>query len=228
MRGTLYGVSVGPGDPELLTIKAVKAIERCKTIATPMTGENKTLALDIASQAVDLEDKKIIYMKFLMIRDKQAQKETHLSLAKKISAVLDQGEDVAMLNLGDVSIYSTFAYIMDILIQQEYDVKMIPGVPSFCASAAEVKIGLTTMDKPLHIIPSDATPLDEALKMDGTKILMKSGRSIAKVKKAIKDNKLESNTYVVQNCGLPTQKVCVDIDEMSDDISYFTTVIVKK
>lgn len=228
MRGTLYGVSVGPGDPELLTVKAVRLIQQCNTIATPMTGQKKALALTIASKAVNLEGKNIIYLNFLMVRDKKAQKETHLKLAKSVSDVLDEGEDVVMLNLGDVSIYSTFAYIMDILTEQGYNVEMVPGVPSFCASAAAVKTGLTTMDKPLHIIPSDATPLDEALSMDGTKILMKSGRSLAKVKKAVKNLNLEDKTYVVQNCGLPDQQVCKNIDDISEDISYFTTVIIKK
>ena len=85
--------------------------------------------------------------------------------AESIAKVLDEGEDVAMLNLGDVTIFSTFAYTMDQLLEKDYNVEVIPGVTSFCASASKLRIGLTTMNDPLHIIPATGIDLKEALQM---------------------------------------------------------------
>ena len=119
-KGTFYGVGVGPGDPELITLKAVRAIERCPVIAAPETRGEKTLALDIARGAVDLTGKTILRMQFLMTRDKQALEESHRRQARQIMEHLDAGRDVAMLNLGDVSIYSTFSYILEIVLEQGY------------------------------------------------------------------------------------------------------------
>ena len=83
-KGTFYGVGVGPGDPELITLKAVRAIERCPVIAAPETRGEKTLALDIARGVVDLTGKTILRMQFLMTRDKQALEESHRRQARQI------------------------------------------------------------------------------------------------------------------------------------------------
>lgn len=102
MSGILYGVSVGPGDPELMTIKAVKAIEKCEIIAIPKTKQNNTLAYDIASGVCDMKDKTLLYVEFLMTRDKILLKARHREIANQIKSYLDIGQDVAMLNLGDI------------------------------------------------------------------------------------------------------------------------------
>ncbi|MEG2081905.1 MAG: precorrin-2 C(20)-methyltransferase [Oscillospiraceae bacterium] len=229
MSGILYGVSIGPGDPELLTIKAVKTIKSCPIIATPVTKGENTLALDITKGAVDITEKEIVQLPFKMTRDTAEMEKNHREVAQIIEAYLDKNLDVAFLNLGDISVYSTFAYIMDIAVQDGYTVKMIPGVTSFCAVAAELTMGLTTMNKAVHIIPaSSGISLSQALEMEGTKVLMKSGTSIATVKKAIEDKGLCGKTQLVQNCGLPNQVVCKDISKAKDDASYFTTIIVKE
>lgn len=225
-KGTLYGVSVGPGDPELMTVKAVKVLERCRCVAAPQTGGEKTLALDIARGAVDFSGKELLSLPFLMTRDQEAMHQNHLDQAAVIAEKLDGGTDVAMLNLGDVSVFSTFSYLMDILTEQGYAVEMIPGVPSFCAVAAALHTGLTSMNKPLHIIPAGGMELDEALDMLGTKVLMKTGKSMPEVRRALKLHGLADKTMLVQNCGLPTERVCRSLDDASDDISYFTTILV--
>lgn len=226
-KGTLFGVGVGPGDPELMTLKAVRTIERCPCIATPETAGEKTLALTIAAGAADLTGKKILPLRFLMTRDKEAQARCHEALADQIAARLDGGTDVAMLNLGDVSIYSTFAYLMDILTQRGYAVVMIPGVPSFCAVAAALGTGLTTMNEPLHILPASGMELSEALALKGSKVLMKTGKSMPEVRRVLTEKGLADKTMLVQNCGLPNERICRDLSEAQDDISYFTTMIIR-
>lgn len=225
--GILYGVSVGPGDPELMTVKAVRILERCPVVAAPRTAGEKTLALDIASGAADLTGKTILNLEFAMTRDPAELAASHRAAADTLENELREGRDVAMLNLGDVSVYSTFAYMMELLRADGFESVMIPGVPSFCAVAAALGTGLTEMNKPLHILPAGGMAVDEALRLPGTKVLMKTGRAMPAVRAAIRRAGLADRTQLVQNCGLPDEKICRRLEEASDEISYFTTMIVK-
>ena len=226
-KGTLYGVSIGPGEPELITLKAMNIISNSKYIATPHTGTGDSLALSIVSQAIDLSDKEIMKLEFPMTKDKDILAKSHEEAASAIADVLDTGNDVAMLNLGDVTIYSTFAYTMDKLLEKDYNVEVIPGVTSFCASASKLKIGLTTMNEPLHIIPATGIDLREALQMPGSKVLMKIGKSMPKLIEVLKELNLEDNVYAVENCGLENEKIYNNLDEFDGKMGYFTIVIVK-
>lgn len=226
MKGILYGVGVGPGDPDLLTLKAVKTIEKCKIIATPKTGGEKTLALEIASGACDMSNKEIITLDFLMTRDKDLLKKRHGEIADQIIEYLEKGEDVAMLNLGDITVYSTFYYIMKILEDRGYNAEMIPGITSFCAVASVLKTTLTTMQQPLHIFP--AGNLADIIDEEGTKVIMKSGKQMPEVKKILREKAGDKFVQAVSNCGLPTQHVARSIEEIPDDASYFTTIILKE
>ncbi len=226
MAGVLYGVGVGPGEPELMTLKAVKTIERCEVIATPKTRDQNSLALEIAKGACDLDGKIIEELSFLMTRDKELLEKRHNEVAEQIQLHLDNGKDVAMLNLGDISVFSTFSYIMDILEAKGYEVEMIPGITSFCAIASTLKMSLTTMHKPLHILP--AGNIEECLELEGTKVVMKSGKAIGNLKEVLKEKAKNCEVKAVSNCGLANQVICNNVDEISEDASYFTTVIIKE
>ena len=226
-RGTLYGVSVVPGDSELITLKAMKIISDCDYIATPHTGTGESLALNIVSEVADLSDKEILMLEFPMTKDKDILAKSHKDAADSIKEVLDCGKDVAMLNLGDITIYSTFAYILDILSEENYNVELVAGVTSFCASASQLKIGLTTMNEPLHLIPTTGIDIKEALALPGSKVFMKIGRSMPKLIEALKELNLEDNVYAVENCGLENEKVYRGLDEFDNKMGYFTIVVVK-
>ncbi len=226
-QGIFYGVGVGPGDPELLTVKALRTIERCPVIAAPETRGEKTLALDIARQAVNLEGKTILPLQFLMTRDKQALDQSHRQQAQKIIAYLEQGVDVAMLNLGDVSIYSTFSYILEIVKEEGFQAQIVPGVPSFCAVGALLQQSLTEMSLPLHIIPAGHPGLAQSLALPGGKVLMKTGKALPEVRRALRKQGLYERASLVQNCGLPDQKICRSLDEAEDGAGYFTTIVVR-
>ena len=119
-KGIFYGVSIGPGDPELMTIKAVKCIEACDVIATPQTHTGEMLALSITEQTVDVKDKTIVPLYFEMARDPEKMHAAHVKDADAVEKYLAEGKDVAMLNLGDATVYGTYCYIMDIIKERGY------------------------------------------------------------------------------------------------------------
>lgn len=224
--GVFYGVGVGPGDPELLTLKALHVLERCPVIAAPQTKSGEMLALEIVKQAMSLEGKTILPLFFTMERDKAKQHAAHERAAEAIETHLAAGRDVAMLNLGDVSIYATYGYLKELLDARGYESVMIPGVPSFCAAAARLGTSLTRGETPLHIVPVTGA-LDELLEAPGTRVLMKAGRRLPQVVEALRKRGLLERSALVQDCGLPTEVVCTDLEQV-ESAGYFTTVVVKE
>ena len=227
-QGVFYGVGVGPGDPELLTLKAVRVLKNCPVIAAPQTKSGETLALDIAQGAVDLAGKTILPLFFAMQRDQEAQCLAHTQAAEAIEAQLAAGRDVAMLNLGDVSIYATYSYLMERIQAAGYQTVMVPGVPSFCAVAARLGVSLTTMNAPLHIVPAGGGPLEETLALPGTKVLMKSGKQLPQVLQTLGQRGLLAQTSLVQDCGLATERVYETLETLPEQTGYFSTLIVKE
>ena len=228
-RGILYGVGIGPGDPELLTIKAVKVLEKCPVIAAPQTKSGEMLALDIASGAVDMHGKTILPLYFSMEREKSVQHAAHVDAAEAVRQKLDEGLDVAMLNLGDVSIYATWCYLMDILNEQGYETVMVPGITSFCAVASRLGVSLTEMNSGLHIAPGSSS-LEETLDLPGTKVLMKSGRQLPEVLEALKNRGLLGKSALVKNCGFEGEELYPNLAEKAptEYAGYFVTIIVKE
>ena len=224
--GTFYAVGIGPGDPELLTRKAVTVLENCSVIAAPKVPSGEMLALRIASGAVDLTKKNIIPLEFSMARNQTVRAAGYSTAANSIAQALNEGQDVAMVNLGDVSIYSTAYYVLDELRRRGFETQMIPGIPSFCAVAATLGRSLTNPDSMLHIIPAGAADLDTALALPGTKVLMKSGRSMPAAVAALERHGLAERSAMVADCGLPTQQIFHSMRNLPEDISYFATVIV--
>lgn len=227
-KGTLYGVSVGPGDPELMTVKAVRLLERCPVIAAPQTRSGETLALDIVRRAVSLKGKTILPLPFSMERNRALIHAAHQRAADAIQPHLDAGEDVAMPNLGDVSIYATWGYLMDLLRARGYETVMVPGVPSFCAAAARLGATLVRWGDPLHIIPVGREPLEPQLRLPGTKVLMKAGSRLPELAEALGRTGQLDSAVLIENCGLPGERVCAGLERRPENVGYFATVIVKE
>ena len=225
-NGTFYAVCVGPGDPELLTLQAANILKRCPVIAAPQTKSGQMLALDIARSALDLREKEILPLSFTMSREPALREESYQTAARQIEAFLQKGLDVAMVNLGDVSIFATAYYILERIREDGFQTVMAPGVTSFSAVAARLGCSLTQIDAPLHIIPASAD-LDSALRFPGTKVLMKSGSAIHETVQALERAGLLDRAALVADCGLPTEQVYRDLRELPENLSYFATIIVQ-
>lgn len=225
-NGTFYAVGVGPGDPELLTLQAANILKRCPVIAAPQTKSGQMLALDIARSALDLREKEILPLSFTMSREPALREESYQTAARQIEAFLQKGLDVAMVNLGDVSIFATAYYILERIREDGFRTVMAPGVTSFSAVAARLGCSLTQIDAPLHIIPASAD-LDSALRFPGTKVLMKSGSAIRETVHALERAGLLDRAALVADCGLPTEQVYRDLRKLPENLSYFATIIVQ-
>lgn len=227
MTGTFYGVSVGPGNPELLTLQAVRLLRQCPVLAAPQNASGQMLAL-----GSELDGKTILPLQFAMSRDAAVLRASHETAASAVRPFLDAGQDVAMLNLGDVSIYATFGYLQEILQAQGYATAMAAGVPSFCAAAARLNQSLTGgMDAPLTIAPGSRA--DEVLDAPGTKVLMKTGRQLPALLDTLDAHGALSRSALVCSCGLPDEMIFPDLStarppQDGSKAGYFATVLVKE
>lgn len=139
-NGTFYAVGVGPGDPELLTLQAVNLLRQCPVIAAPQTRSGQMLALDIAQGALDLREKEILPLSFTMSHEPTLREESYQTAARQIEAFLQKGLDVAMVNLGDVSVFATAYYILERIREDGFQTVMAPGVTSFSAVARKARM----------------------------------------------------------------------------------------
>ena len=223
MKGTAYGVGVGPGDPELMTLKACRLIRENDYIAVPGKEPKETVVYKIAVQAVpELENKKLIPIYMPMIKDRQRIEEEHRKGADLIRQYLDQGKNVVYLTLGDSTIYCTFTYLQRILEREGYPVELVSGIPSFCAAAARLKLPLTEWDEPLHVIPA-VHRTENLLGQSGTYVLMKAASHMKETKAMIRQSGREASA--VLDCGMESEKICRSVDEIPDDASYFSLII---
>lgn len=233
-KGRLYAVGVGPGDPELLTLKAARVIGQCPVVAAPRTAGGRMLAWEIARRALpaqQLAGKTLLPLDFAMSTDPARCAAAHAAAADRVEAELAAGRDVAMLNIGDVSLYASCGYLLDALAARGYETGRVAGVPSFCAAAALLNESLTGIDTPVHILPGGAVPLDEALDWPGTKIIMKSARRLPAVIETLRAKGLAGRSSLAANCGLPGQLLLHSLEgdaAAALDAGYFVTVIVKE
>lgn len=223
-KGILYGVGVGPGDPELMTLKAVRTAKECDIIAIPQKDADKCLALRIAMGAVpELADKEKLPVHMPMTKDKEALAKAYAEGTAALQEKLDAGLNICFLTLGDTTVYSTYMYLHERIAALGYETHIVPGVTSFCAAAAELGISLCENKDQLHVIPGTYTP-SEALGLSGTKVLMKN--DLPKTLPVLRAS--GAKAAMVENCGLPNQKVYRSAEEIPEDAGYFSLLIVKE
>ena len=224
-QGKLYGVSVGPGDPELMTLKAVRAIREADVLAVPNIGHKRQTALSIAEEYI--EGKIQIECSTPMTRDAQVRQAAYAENARVICEHLAAGRNVAYLCLGDIGVYASFAPVNDQVRAAGYEVEIIPGVTSFSASAARLGIVLCEGSERLLVSPVMSGNVDEILDVPANKVFMKSGKAVQELRDKLAERGELDNASMVANCGLPDEKVFEHLADIDDDGDYFSVVIVK-
>lgn len=229
MQGKLYGVGVGPGDPELLTLKALRLIKENEVIAVPGKDIQASVAYQIVKGAYEELDKKtLIPVAMPMTKDPQVLKANHDKAADQVESYLKEGKNVVFLTLGDTTVYSTYLYVHKRILERGYEAEIVSGITSFCAVAARLNMGLVEADQPLHVIPATykAQEMDEILKLPGTKVLMKTGKKMKQVKESIE--KSGQKAVMIENCGMPSEKIYRSAEEIPEDSGYYSLIIVKE
>lgn len=220
-----YGVGVGPGDPELMTLKAVRLIRENEVIAVPGKNPKESVAYQIAVQNVpELGDKELVPMDTPMTRDRERLKKAHRKCADVLESYLDKGKNIVYITLGDPTVYCTFSYIQRLLEADGYTTALVSGVPSFCAAAARLRVPLAEWNQPLHIIPAAHTE-EFPLQNGENYVLMKSASRMKEVKAFLRQS--GKSVYAAENCGMENEKLCYGVDEIPDDAGYFSLMIAK-
>ena len=224
-KGIAYGVGVGPGDPELMTLKAVRLIRENRVFALPGKEPKETVAYRIAvAAAPELAEKELIPIYMPMTMDLDVQRENHRKGAAAIEEYLERGENVVYLTLGDPTVYCTFSYLQTILEEDGYRTELVSGITSFCAAAARMNIPIVEWNEVMHVIPA-AHKLGSSLDLPGTYVLMKSGSHMKEVKEILRAS--GKTVKMVENCGLPDERVYESEAEIPEEAGYFSLIIAK-
>ena len=225
-RGTLYGLGVGPGDPELLTLKAVRLLREADVVAVPDKGSGEKTALRIVQAYVT--DKTILPCVTPMVRDQAVLDAAHDRIAADLCALLEEGKNVAFIPLGDPTVYATYMYIHRRVLARGYEAVLVPGVPSFCAVAARLNTSLCEQSQRLLIVPASHKDMEDCLNVDANLVFMKAGREIGALKEKLADHGLLENASLVANCGMEGEQVWEHFADMPENTGYFSVVVVKK
>lgn len=223
--GKLYGVGVGPGDKELITLKALRILKQSDIIAVPKMKSGETTAFNIIEEYV--QGKEIMECYMPMTKDLAELNKNYNEVADKVEEKLKEGKDVAFITLGDPTVYSTYMQINAIILERGYETELISGVTSFCAAAARLNTPLCERDEPLIIVPASYKDVRNSLKLKGNKVFMKASRAILEVRDILKEENMLENAAMVECCGMENEKVYNNLEDLEEKSSYFSIVIVK-
>ena len=240
LAGTFIGIGVGPGDPELITIKAAKTLKTVEVICVPKSHARKpSMALGMIKQILDERQKpaEILELFFPMTKDELNNRKLWVENAAIVAAKAKKG-NVAFITLGDPMLYSTFLYLYECVKETypEIELEIIPGVTSVTAAAASSKLPLAEKEEVVTIMPSDlnATLMEKTAKYADNIVFMKCAHRIKEFIPILLRSGFTANSTValVKRCTLPEEKVLVgklgEVNRWDITEDYFSVAIVKK
>ena len=230
MKGKFYGVGVGPGDPELMTVKAVNAIKNADVIIAPKTEKKEgSVALTIAQPYI--EGAEIVFQTFPMVKNFDESKEIFLQNTNQILEFLREGKDVAFLTLGDPMFFSTYIYIFNLLKDSGANITTIAGVPAFLAIASHIGKPAAYGNDIITVIPATA-PKDkivDALKVSDSAVLMKVYKNFSEVVELLDDTNMLDSALLISRYGLDDEKIFDNLREhKADKLNYLSTILTRK
>ena len=233
LSGCFYGIGVGPGDPELLTLKALRLIQETPVICVPQSlTQLDSYALSIIREFIDPQRQEILRLPF-PVDDPEGAAQVWRDAAAAVSQRLCRGQDVAFVTEGDPMLYSTFSYVLD-AIREAYPairVEIVPGVSSVMAAAASSGVPLANHGQRLAILPAvyGIDDLSEAIASYDTIVLMKVNRTLLQALSNLQSLGLAERAVYVRRASTSGERVVKDVSQLSEeDIDYFSLLIIKR
>ena len=231
-KGTLYGIGVGPGDPDLITLKAVKILKRVDVVFAAASTKNlHSLAMSIARPHIP-EATPVELLHFPMTRDRSATRRAWEANARRLVRVLETGRDAAFLTLGDSLTYSTFGYLMQHVqaAAPHIEVQTVPGITSYQAAASRLNTPLVEGEGALMVVSgaNGGERLRSLSRKPETVVFLKAYRNLKDICAAIAESGQYPHCAAVKNCGQPNEEVVVDIAALCRQKPDYWTLIIAR
>lgn len=233
VKGTLFGIGIGPGDPELITVKGASLLSTCTHVVVPKASEaSESVALRIirphlnpAAQVHELVFPMVVKQDELMAKWHESARYVHALLAK--------GELVCFPTLGDAFLYSTYIYLVQALLAMDPETRIttVPGVTAFSAVAAMTRFPVGVGKHPVTIIPSadDFATLEAALQTNGTVVIMKVGKRLDAILDKLEEKKLLEMSVFAAHVGMADEHIETDLRKLrglGDKTGYLSIILV--
>ncbi|PZE20449.1 precorrin-2 C(20)-methyltransferase [Paenibacillus xerothermodurans] len=232
--GTLYGLGVGPGDPELITVKAFRILKESPVIAYPRKKMGaKSYALTITELYVNTQEKTMVGLTFPMTKDREALEKKWDQTVESVWEHISQGKDVAFVTEGDPMIYSTFIHLMRLMKERhpQVEIRSIPGISSVNASASQLGIPMADGDEQIAIVPAteDYATMRHAIESHDCIVFIKVAKVIDLMIRVLSDLGLAQKAAVLTKVTSSEEVIWRDITELQGrELEYLTLMVVRK
>ncbi|MCX5780738.1 MAG: precorrin-2 C(20)-methyltransferase [Firmicutes bacterium] len=231
--GKLYGIGVGPGDPELLTLKARRILAELDVLLIPKSKQEKrSLALSIVAASID-KQWEYVEMVMPMTTDRDELKKHWQAAAAQAAEVLTRGQDAGFITLGDPTLFSTFTYLMKYVreLLPDIQVEIIPGISAVNSISAWIQQPLAEGEESLVIVPAlgEKENLKRLVDQFDNVVLLKAGNQTAKIMEVLKESNTVSRVYFASRCGFKDGFYTDDLSSLGDrKFDYLTSMLIKK
>ena len=229
MKGTLYGIGVGPGDPELMTLKAVRLMNACEVLAWPAPKSGPGLAFQIAQPHLEAGQQEHLPLRLPISTDPFPAQEAYDQAASILAERLSSGKSIAVLCEGDPMFYGSFSYLFGRL-SQTFPTEVLPAVSSPMACAAASGWVLAAKNEPFTVLPGpmEISSLRRKLESAGSFALMKIGRHFQKICSLLEELNLAEEACLVEHATLPNQRILKLHQVDPERVPYFSMILVRR
>ncbi|NSW82380.1 MAG: precorrin-2 C(20)-methyltransferase [Syntrophothermus sp.] len=231
MLGVFYGIGVGSGDPELLTLKACKTLRLLDVLITPVTAEEKeSLAYNIVRDLLN-HNVEVLFRRFPMSEDPAIWQESAAAVAEEIRILIENGKNVGFVTLGDPMFYSTYVYLLQELKRRGIDAQTIPGISSVTAACSKTGVSLAEKNERIAIVPAvyahtDIQPILDAF---DTVVFMKVKGDCSSLIERLERAGMKETAVFVSRLGLDNERIVYDLDEIRGcNVNYLSLIIARK
>jgi precorrin-2/cobalt-factor-2 C20-methyltransferase len=233
-KGTLYGIGVGPGDPELITMRAHRILTNVPVIFVPQKDDkSESLALSIVNNYVDVTRQQIIGLIFPMSKDKAVLAKYWENAAQRIWEHVSNGNDCAFINLGDPLMYGTFIYVLNEIQKRHPDtaVEIVPGISSINAAASRALLPLAVNNDQIAVIAGydNEDFIKHSLKHFNTVIFLKIHNNFERLLAIAEEMDLVDNCIYISHCTMSQEEIIKDIRNLKNRrLDYFSLLLVRR